>query len=205
MQSQRLHGAAVPVGGGSGREGLVSPAGAGSPTSASMSVSRGVSTQPLGIVFQAGDGARMTDSHRATEGCSGIEGAIGGVDSAAHHALYSAPLRRHPFSQTNSLWGSEQWRYICKLPKAVCLTCLACLLQFMLGQCRMWHLLPFQRLQCTPEVLVKPGSTRVRQKPLFKINVWLTIRPNLCRKIWFHRSRMPWLVPKPCAVLDTAR
>ncbi len=42
------HSTAVPVGGGSGREGLVSPAGAGSPTSASVSIPRGMSTQPLG-------------------------------------------------------------------------------------------------------------------------------------------------------------
>ncbi len=51
------HGAAIPDGGGSGREGPLSPAGTGSPTPASVSGPRGVSTYPLGIVSQAGDGA----------------------------------------------------------------------------------------------------------------------------------------------------
>ncbi len=93
------HSAAILADGGSGRDDPVSPAGAGSPTSASVSVPRGVSAHPLGIVSQAGDGARMTDSPRVTEGCSGIDVAVGGVASAAHHALYSAPLHRHPVSQ----------------------------------------------------------------------------------------------------------
>ncbi len=93
------HSAVIPAGGGSGQEGSVSPAGTGSPTSASVSVPRGVSAQPLGIVSQAANGARMTNSPRATEGCSGIEGVVGGVVSAAHHALYGAPPHRHPVSQ----------------------------------------------------------------------------------------------------------
>ncbi len=93
------HSTTVPAGGGSGREGPVSLVGTGLPTSASVSILVGVSAQPLGIVSQAGDGAWMTGSPRATEGCSGIEGAVGGVASATHHALYSAPLRRHPVSQ----------------------------------------------------------------------------------------------------------
>ncbi len=93
------HSATIPEISGSGREGLVSPAGAGSPTLASVSIPRGIIAHPLGIVSQARNGARMTDSPRATEGCSGIEGAVGGVASAAHHALYSAPPRRHPVSQ----------------------------------------------------------------------------------------------------------
>ncbi len=58
-----------------------------------------MSVQPLGIVSQAGDGARMTDSPRVTEGCSGIERAVGGVASTAHHTLYSAPPHRHPACQ----------------------------------------------------------------------------------------------------------
>ncbi len=84
---------------GSGWEGPVSPAATGSPTPASVSVPRGMSTHPLGIVFQDGDGARMTDSPRVTKSCSGIEGVVGGVASAAHYALYSAPPRRHPVGQ----------------------------------------------------------------------------------------------------------
>ena len=93
------HSAAVLVGSGSGRYSPVSPAGARSPTSASVSVPRGRSVQPPGIISHAGDGARMTDSPRVTEGCSGIKGAIGGLASTAHHALHSAPPRRHPVSQ----------------------------------------------------------------------------------------------------------
>ncbi len=64
-----------------------------------MSVPRGMSAHPLSIVSQAGVGARMTDSPRVTEGCSGIEGAIGGLASAAQHAVYSVPPRSHPISQ----------------------------------------------------------------------------------------------------------
>ncbi len=58
-----------------------------------------MSAHPLGIISQAEDGARMTDSPRVSEGCSGINGVIGGVASTAHHALYSAPPRRHPVGQ----------------------------------------------------------------------------------------------------------
>ncbi len=91
--------AAILAGGGSGREEPVSPLGAGSPTPASVSVPKGANEHPLGILSHAEDGARMTDSPRVPKGCSGIEGAVGGLASAAHHALYSVPLRRHPVSQ----------------------------------------------------------------------------------------------------------
>ncbi len=93
------HSAAVQAGGGSGPDNPVSPVGAGSPTSASMGVPRGVSAHPLGIVSHTGDSAKMTDSPRVTEGCSGIEGAVDGLASTAHHAIYSAPLCRHLVSQ----------------------------------------------------------------------------------------------------------
>ncbi len=61
------HSTIVLVGGGSGREEPVSPAGAGSPTPVSMSIPRGVSAHPLGIISHARDGARMTDSHRVSQ------------------------------------------------------------------------------------------------------------------------------------------
>ncbi len=54
------HSAAIQAGGGSGREGPVSPLGAGSPTPVRVSVPMGVSVPPLGIVSHSGDGARMT-------------------------------------------------------------------------------------------------------------------------------------------------
>ena len=93
MQSQCTeHSAAV-------LEEPVSPLGTGSPTPISVSIPKGMTAHPLGTVSHTGDGARMTDSHRVTKGCSGIEGAIGGLASAAHHALYSVPLREHPVSQ----------------------------------------------------------------------------------------------------------
>ena len=51
-----VNSAAVSMGGNAGREGPVSPAGTGLPISVSVSVPRGVSAHPPGIVFQAGDG-----------------------------------------------------------------------------------------------------------------------------------------------------
>ncbi len=93
------HSAAVLAGGGSGQEEPVSPLGAGSPTPVSVSVPMGSSAHPLGVVSHAGDGARMTDSPRVTKGCSGIEGAVGGLASAAHPALYSVPPCRNLVSQ----------------------------------------------------------------------------------------------------------
>ncbi len=93
------HSAPILVGGDSGWDDPVSPSGAGSPTSASVTVPRGVNAQPLGIVSHAGDGARMTDSARVTEGCSGIEGDVCGLASTAHHAPYIAPPFRHPISR----------------------------------------------------------------------------------------------------------
>ncbi len=82
------------MGMGTGQGGLVSLAGTGSPTQASVCVPRGMSTHPLDAVSQAGDGAKMTDSVRETEGCSGINGVVGDVASTAHKALYSAPPHR---------------------------------------------------------------------------------------------------------------
>ncbi len=65
----------------------------------------------------------------------------------------------------------------------------------MLRHCRLGHLAPRQQLQCTREVLLRPGLTRVGQIPLFQTNVWLTMKPDLGRKSRFHWARMPWLVP----------
>ncbi len=105
----------------------------------------------------------MTDSPRATEGCFGIEGAVGGVASTAHHALYSAPLRRHPVGQP----------------------------------------IVFGDLS-SGAVTANLGS-QGSYKPLFEINVWLTMRSDLGRKVRFHQSQMPWLVPASRAALNTAR
>ncbi len=58
-----------------------------------------MSAQPLAMVSHPGDGAKVTDSPRVIEGCSGIQGAVGGLASAAHHALYSVPPCRHPVSR----------------------------------------------------------------------------------------------------------
>ncbi len=89
------HNAAVLAGGGSRWEEPVSPLGAGSPTSVSVSIPMGVSAHPLGVVSHAGDGAKMTDSPRVTKDCSDIEGAVGGLASATHHVLYSVPPCRN--------------------------------------------------------------------------------------------------------------
>ncbi len=93
------HSATVLVGGGSGRDNPVSQSGAGSTTSASVSGRRGISAHPPGIVSHARDGAKMIDSPRVTEGCSGIEGVVGGLASTGHHTLYSVPPHRNLVSQ----------------------------------------------------------------------------------------------------------
>ncbi len=87
------------MGGGSGWDDPVSSLGAGSPTTISVSAPTGTSALPLGIVSQAGNGVQMTDSQRVTNGCSDIDGVIGGLASAGHHALYSVPPHRNPISQ----------------------------------------------------------------------------------------------------------
>ena len=82
-----------------GRDEPVSPLGAGSPTTISVSAPTGVSVLPLGVVSQAGNGVQMTDSQRVSKGCSDINGAIGGLANTGHHALYSVPPHRNPISQ----------------------------------------------------------------------------------------------------------
>ncbi len=93
------HSPAVLAGGGSGWEEPVSLLGAVSPTTVSVSVPMGASAQPLGVISQAGNGVQMTDSQRVTKGCSGIDGAVGSLANAGHHALYSVPLHRSLVSQ----------------------------------------------------------------------------------------------------------
>ncbi len=197
------HSATIPRGAYTGWERLVSPVGTGSLTQAGVSspengrervvgvsVSRGVSSHPLGAVFQAGDGAGITESLRETEGCSGIEGAVCGVTSTTHNTLYSVPPCRHPVGQPivfGDLGSGAVMRIWVRI--AVCPTCLACLLQFMLGQCRLGHPAPLQWLQHAQEVLLLLGLTRVGQKLLFETNVWLTMRPDLGRKVRFHWFR----------------
>ncbi len=183
MQSQCTeHSAAV-------LEEPVSPLGTGSPTPISVSIPKGMTAHPLGTVSHTGDGARMTDSHRVTKGCSGIEGAIGGLASAAHHALYSVPLREHPVSQpiiygdlnsgtvTKNLGSQSGVPNLFGLPAPVYA-----------------GTVPAGSPNTTPtaaehaELLLHPGSTRVGQKLLFETNVWPTMRPGLGRKVRFHRS-----------------
>ena len=60
------HSAAVLAGGGSGRDGPVSPLGAGYPNTISVSVPMGASALTKGVTPKAGDGVRMTDGQRAT-------------------------------------------------------------------------------------------------------------------------------------------
>ena len=93
------HSAAVLAGGGSGRDETVSPLGAGSPTTISVSAPMGASALTMGIVSKAGDGVQMTDGQRVTQGCPVIDRAIGGSANAGHHVLYSAPPPRNPISQ----------------------------------------------------------------------------------------------------------
>ncbi len=91
--------AAVLMDGGSGRGEPVSPLGAGSPTTISVSIHMGANAYPCGVVSQAGNGVQMTDSQGMTKSCSGIDGAVSGFADACHHALCIVPLHRNPISQ----------------------------------------------------------------------------------------------------------
>ncbi len=71
------HSAAVLAGGGSGWDGPVSPLGAGSSNTISVSAPMGVRALTTGIASKAGDGSV----------------------NAGHHVLYSALLSRNPISQ----------------------------------------------------------------------------------------------------------
>ncbi len=93
------HSAAVLEGGGSGQDGPVSPLGAGSSHTISVSAPMGALAPTMGVVSKAGDGVQMTDSQRVTQGCPVIDGAIGGSAIADHHVLYSAPPPRNPINQ----------------------------------------------------------------------------------------------------------
>ncbi len=93
------HSTTVLVGGGSGREEPVSPLGTGSPTTISVSAPMGASALPSGFVSKAGNSVQMTDSQRVTQGCSVIDGVIGGSANAGHHLLYSVPPPRKPISE----------------------------------------------------------------------------------------------------------
>ncbi len=59
----------------------------------------GASAHPSGAVSQTGNGVQMTDSQGVIKGCSGINGAVGRLGNAGHHALYSVPPHRNPISQ----------------------------------------------------------------------------------------------------------
>ena len=58
-----------------------------------------MNAQALGAAPHAGDGTGVSGGLRETGGCSGMEGAVGGVTSTAHNTLYSALLCRHCVGQ----------------------------------------------------------------------------------------------------------
>ncbi len=91
--------AAVLAGSGSGRDGPVSPQGAGSSHSVSASAPTGASALITSITPRVGDGVQMTDAPRPVQGCSVTSGAMGGSASAGPHVLYQALLPRNPISQ----------------------------------------------------------------------------------------------------------
>ncbi len=92
--------AAVLAGSGSGRDGPVSPLGAGSSHTISLSAPRGVSALTTGVTPKAGDGVQMTDGPRVSQGYPVIDGAMGGSANADPHILYRAQLPRNPISQS---------------------------------------------------------------------------------------------------------
>ncbi len=79
------HSTAVLVGGGSGWDEPVSPLGAGSPTTISVSAPLGTSALLPGAVSKAGNGVQMTDSQRVTQGCPVIDGAATMFYTVCHH------------------------------------------------------------------------------------------------------------------------
>ncbi len=91
--------AAILMGGGSGRAGPVSPQGAGSSHTISVSAAMGPSELAMGVTPKAGDGVQMTDGPRVSQSCPVIDGAMGGSANADPHILYQAPLPRNPISQ----------------------------------------------------------------------------------------------------------
>ncbi len=86
------------MGGGSGRDGPVSPLGAGSPNTLSVSIPMGASVLTTRIVSKAGDLVRIADGQKVTQGYPIIDEAIGGSANAGHLVLYSAPPPRNPIS-----------------------------------------------------------------------------------------------------------
>ncbi len=76
------HSTAVPADSGSQWDAPVSPLGAGSPDTISVSARRGTSMLTTGITPKAGDGVQMKDFPQVSQGCPVIDGAIGGSANA---------------------------------------------------------------------------------------------------------------------------
>ena len=161
-----------------------------------------MSAHPLGIISQAGDGARMTKSPRVTEGCSGTEGVVGGVASTAHHALYSAPPHRHTVFFQSIVF------------RDVGSGAVTTNLGFQRGVPKLFGLSAPVYARTVPAGAPNTAATaaaharsapRVGEKPLFETNAFPTMRPGLGRKVMLHQSQMPWLVPASRAALNTAR
>ena len=90
---------AVLTGSNSEREGPVSPLGAGSSQTSSVSAPMGASALTMSVTPTIGDGVHTTGAPRVYQGCSVTDGAIGSSASAVPHVLYRAPLPRNPISQ----------------------------------------------------------------------------------------------------------
>ena len=91
--------AAVPAGGGSGRDGPVSPQGAGTSHTVSANAPTSASAHTLDATPRIGDSVQLTDAPRSVQGCSVTAGAMGSSASAGPHVLYQALPPRNPISQ----------------------------------------------------------------------------------------------------------
>ncbi len=181
------HSAAILAVSGSGRDGPVSPLGAGFPDTISMSTPMGASTLTMGIAPKAGDGVQMTDSQRVTQGCPVIDGAIGGSANAGHHVLYSAPLPRNPISQP-IIYGD-----LCSGPVTMNFTSQGGVPNLFglpapvhAGTVPAGASNTVPTAAAHPEVLLQPGSTRVESTSLFKTDAWPTMRPDSSQRSRFH-------------------
>ncbi len=211
------HSANVPRGACTDKEGLASPAGAGSPTPVSVStrengcedidgvsVPQGMNVHPLGATPHAGDGTGVTGGLREAGGCHGLEGTVGGVTSTAHTTLYSTPQREYPvgqpmvFGDLSSGMVTANLDLPSSVPNLLGLSAPAYTGTVQTGAFRTCPS-SAARARSAPAARVdKSGSeTALRD--------WLTMRPDLGRKARFRRSPMPWLVPASRAVLHTAR
>ncbi len=183
------------------QEGLVSPEGAGSPTQASMgarengleradgmSVPQGMNAYLLGAAPHARDGTGVTDSLRETGSCAGMEGAVGGINSAANSTLYSAQPRGYPVGQSKVFRDLSSGMVTANLGSHSLVSNL-----FSLPAPAYAGAVPTGASSNAPTAAARTRSApvareRVGQIPLFEINVWLTMKPDLSRRARFHQS-----------------